>query len=590
MPLPHFSETQLTAYAATHIVERGRAYYTQGRVTSLVCRGTTLFAEVEGNEELAYQVCCTFETDGSIVTRCTCPYDRGGWCKHIVAACFSLLFQPETIEERPSLERLLADLTREQLRTLVLELAAVDPLLVTGVERALDLLHPPETASPHPASQALIDPGALRRKVRSAIHKAPMASSDAYWHIGAAVGKVQQLLDQVWTLTRADLGSNTLPALEAITATYLQEWEALDDSSGEGGRFFFELGAAWTEAVLTVELTRQERLEWADRLKTWQKQLINYGVDDAFECAETAARQGWDYPPLQRVLQGKITRQGAWHGEPPPYADDLAGTRLTILERRGRTQEYLFLAEAEGQDLAYAIMLVRLNRVQEAVDYGLQTLSTPQDALALAMALCEHGEREQSLHIARYGLTLDRTDAGLARWLREQATTLNRYELAQVAAEYALRVEVNLDNYLRLANLLKEQWPQRRTELLAEARQVRSSPIEGWIAIFLHEQLFDDAIYMLESYKGHELLATVADAVATQRPEWVIQISHQQATSIMEGGQAQSYHLAVNWLQRARNAYHLLQREAEWHLYLDSLLHQHKRKYKLVPMLEALRA
>ncbi|HEY1350311.1 MAG TPA: hypothetical protein VGF67_11875 [Ktedonobacteraceae bacterium] len=590
MSLPYFSETQLTAYATPQIVERGRAYYTQGRVTSLVCRGTTLFAEVEGSEELAYQVCCTFEQDGSIVARCTCPYDWGGWCKHIVAACLALLFQPETIEKRPSLERLLANLTREQLHNLVLELVAVDPLLVRGVERALDLQSSPETA-PAPQSRALIDSATLRRQVYRAIHSLDqMSSSDAYWHVDTAVNKIRQLLAQVWTLIRADRGSDALPALEIITETYLQEWETLDDSGGEASSFFFELGAAWTEAVLSVELTPQERLAQINRLKAWQKQLSDYGVDDAFECAETATRQGWDYAPLQRVLQGKITRQGAWRGEPPSYADDLACTRLAILERRGRTQEYLFLAQAEGQDLAYTIMLVRLNRIQEAIDYGLEVVNTQQDALALATALYEQGEREQSLHIARHGLTLNGPDTGLARWLREQAMTLNRHELALTAAEYALRVEVNLDNYLYLADLLKEQWPQRRTELLAEARQARSASRERWVAIFLHEQLFDDAIYMLESYTGHELLARVADIVATQRPDWVIQVSHRQAASIMDSGQAQSYQLAVNWLQRARDAYRLLQQEAEWRLYLDSLLHQHKRKHKLVPMLEALRA
>ncbi len=40
---------------------------------------------------------------------------------------------------------------------------------------------------------------------------------------------------------------------------------------------------------------------------------------------------------------------------------------------------------------------------------------------------------------------------------------------------------------------------------------------------------------------------------------------------------------------KARKAYHLLGREGEWQTYLNELLNQHGRKYKLVPMLKNLR-
>ena len=102
-----------------------------------------------------------------------------------------------------------------------------------------------------------------------------------------------------------------------------------------------------------------------------------------------ATEQGWNYPPLMRILQGEITDKGAWEDEAPSYADALAIARLNVLERQGRFQEYLYLAEAEGQTERYVTMLVRLGRVQEAVDYGLQYLGTTEEALALAKALRE---------------------------------------------------------------------------------------------------------------------------------------------------------------------------------------------------------
>jgi uncharacterized Zn finger protein len=42
-------------------------------------------------------------------------------------------------------------------------------------------------------------------------------------------------------------------------------------------------------------------------------------------------------------------------------------------------------------------------------------------------------------------------------------------------------------------------------------------------------------------------------------------------------------------LKRAREAYRVAGREAEWWAYLQELLERHKRKYSLMPILERLR-
>jgi hypothetical protein len=70
---------------------------------------------------------------------------------------------------------------------------------------------------------------------------------------------------------------------------------------------FSQLGQLWAEVLLSVELSKKERKAWVDELNTWQGEVDDYGIDDAFDIAATAALQSWDYPPLQRVLQGKIT-------------------------------------------------------------------------------------------------------------------------------------------------------------------------------------------------------------------------------------------------------------------------------------------
>src|SRR5260370_9668970 len=382
------TETPILQYTLGELFLRGREYYRQGAVISLVRRGMTLRAEVQDSMPQPYVVRCIFGTDGAITATCTCHYHGSGWCKHIVATCLAAIHQPEKIEEHPTIEALLSDLNREQLQAMLVKLVEREPPLIElteietikgempslGLDSPEPVPPPPLEASPQSAQA---DSKVVRRQVRSIMHSLDhMRASEAYGYVGAVVNEVDRLLDQAWKLIKADNGRPALKLLEAITEEYISDWTELDDSDGELSQFFYELGPAWTEALLSADLSPEERGLWADQLYTWQDDISDYGVDDALAAAHQAALQGWDYPPLQRVLQGNITQQRAWDGEVPVCANDLAKARLSVLERRGRLQEYLYLAEAESQSEKYATMLVRLDPTQEAGAYARNPLRT----------------------------------------------------------------------------------------------------------------------------------------------------------------------------------------------------------------------
>lgn len=134
MPIPHLSETTLRRQATAQSFERGEDYYQSGAVGRLQQRGNTLQAEVEGSEVEPYTVCLTFDDSGVTAADCSCPYDYGGWCKHIVATALACLREPESIEERPTLEALLERLDLPQTRDLVQELIAEQPRLMEIVD------------------------------------------------------------------------------------------------------------------------------------------------------------------------------------------------------------------------------------------------------------------------------------------------------------------------------------------------------------------------------------------------------------------------------------------------------------------------
>ena len=71
MPLPNLTETTIRQHASAESFERGRNYYQQGAVLSLVQRGMVLQAEVEGSKSFPYTVSCTFDANGIIAATCT---------------------------------------------------------------------------------------------------------------------------------------------------------------------------------------------------------------------------------------------------------------------------------------------------------------------------------------------------------------------------------------------------------------------------------------------------------------------------------------------------------------------------------------
>lgn len=563
---------------------RGEDYYEQGAVFSLALRGNALNARVAGSEPVPYEVYVSFDEAGVTGASCSCPYEWGGWCKHIIAALLAYAREPERVQERPALEEVLAGLDPDELRTVLLNLARRDPSLADTIESEVSLSTSPEA---HP-----VNTDAIRRRLRASIQSSGyMDPYSEYPRTGGDLDEARRVLDGAWSLIRAGDGRDALPVLEVITEEYTEaletpEWEMIGDYGGEILDFLEELGAAWTEALLSIDnLTPSEREDWSAKLDVWWGELGEYDAGDAFGAAFRAVEQGWSYPPLVRVLEGEIPDDDFFE---ELFDDLLTIARLNVLERRGRHEEYLRLSEAAGEAVGHAIMLVRLERAKEAVEYGLKRLVTPDEALAVAGALREQGELDAAVRVGEYGLSLEGRKGPLASWVRDLAEGTGRTGLALEAAVAAFRADPDLDSYRKVRELAGENWPERRERLLDHLRQGAPYYPSGHVDVFLHENLIQDAIAVIEESPVEALVAQVADAAIESHPQWVIDTCSEQARRIMDEGRSKYYAEAIAWLAKARDAYLADGREEEWQVYLDELINRHQRKYKLRPMLENL--
>lgn len=132
-PLP-FTEALVREHTSEKVFERGVHYAEADAVRALIRRGKTLSAEVFGSDWRPYQVRVTLRKSGISEARCSCPYDWGGWCKHIVATLLVALEAPAAGEERPPLAETLEDLDREALAALLVALAEERPELLSEIE------------------------------------------------------------------------------------------------------------------------------------------------------------------------------------------------------------------------------------------------------------------------------------------------------------------------------------------------------------------------------------------------------------------------------------------------------------------------
>jgi uncharacterized Zn finger protein len=77
--------------ALPQVFERGKIAYSQkGSILSLIKRGDIFEAEVKGSSMLPYKT--AIDLGGpKMNTSCSCPYEQGGHCKHIVAVGLAIL-------------------------------------------------------------------------------------------------------------------------------------------------------------------------------------------------------------------------------------------------------------------------------------------------------------------------------------------------------------------------------------------------------------------------------------------------------------------------------------------------------------------
>ena len=139
------TEDTIRAKTTDKSFERGVDYLDWGMVERVTQRGNRLFAEVLGSECAAYRIGVTLQDD-DFKAACTCPYDWGGYCKHIVAALLTFVRDDFWVDSRAPIEALLSELNAADLKALIIRIVDENPNIADVID---SFCGGPESPSEH---------------------------------------------------------------------------------------------------------------------------------------------------------------------------------------------------------------------------------------------------------------------------------------------------------------------------------------------------------------------------------------------------------------------------------------------------------
>lgn len=130
MPLPEINEDIIYQLASGRSLIKGREYYEHGAVDEVKIEKGAYIAYVRGSE--LYTVTIS-EKNGKINAECTCPYDWGGVCKHVVAAMIAISHDRRIKEHKKDVEAvnsLLNKVDSNRLKEFLLKILIADSSLL----------------------------------------------------------------------------------------------------------------------------------------------------------------------------------------------------------------------------------------------------------------------------------------------------------------------------------------------------------------------------------------------------------------------------------------------------------------------------
>ena len=565
--LPTISEADIRDISGDKVFERGRSYFRQGAILEPMRQGDQIRAYCEGSDYQPYQVTAEIGPNGLGSIDCTCPYDWGGACKHVVALLLTWLHQPESFQVIAPLDALLAGRSQEELVLLIKEMLKRQPDLA----RLLELPVQPERQTP-------LDLDAFRRQIDYALR---VHDRDDYPDARATASELSSLAETADRFLQGGDWANAGALYALILAEIVPKYDELYDENGnvaivlqqcaEGIAACFEQGSPdpdtrhhWLEVLLEAEL----------------KDVQMGGMDLAYPAAQVVIKQATDEEWAwieARVEQAIANQTGRYSDWPREALVNFLARRLEASGVETQTDALIF---EMGSPRQQAFLLVRRGRFAEAVALARQHFTDlPGLVTDFADALVAAGGGEQAEAYMASQVSTPRGSYYIT-WLGNYAEQSGQLATALQWWRQSLGQSPSLQTYHTLRGVAERlgQWQQTRLELLAELAEKEVWPV--LIDIALEENDAARALELLSKLRGwfsSDYRLRVARAAETDFPQAALEIYRRRIDQLIGMRGRENYRSAAELLVRVRDIYRDQEAWPTWEKYIAHILKENSR-------------
>jgi hypothetical protein len=474
---------------------------------------------------------------------------------------------PTEIIEQQSLEELIAKMSESESKSLLRSLTE-DPTVREQTEVLVAL------TSTKMAGEAAQD---MKRAVEGAFKRLRgLTRSQGLWQLPQIFATLRRYLKISGELLAKGKNQQAVAQVVALTEAYMQLWTDLDGSTGETTKFLTEIAPVLTEAILSNEIGRENRLNLMTRAARWDSQAKDYGVDN--------------FDPVCRALEGGPEAVSALTAPNLSDSDEVLATAwLSVLANNARHRQYLEFAGQAGHHRDYAVYQATQGDIAASIEYAEQYVGDADSSLSVFEQIWAQGAKTEAL---KFGLAmlnrLPQSDGKPAQRIADCAAALGWSDESLRGYQLAFQLSPALGLYDRVKFLAATQWPAISQEIWHQLQ----GEVPGDIAvhIFLQEGKIPELIGAWDKLVRHnsDLLEDVGKAALAEQPDWVIERVSKEAMAIIDGAQSPHYRQAARLLAIVRDAYRASDNDIGWQTYKSGILFTHKYKYTLVPLISPL--
>jgi uncharacterized Zn finger protein len=627
-PFEDLTWNDLTAWAGSKIVSRGKNYQRNGYVEDLArTPDGSLIAWVEGTKRYATKV---FFEDGELESNCTCPY----WdtCKHAMAVVVEYLDCLKQNVKIPKLTnkdrrlKLFAEFGEDEDRLdedddmnefddfssqqgKAADVSFLEPFLKKHTKAQLIELiknlaerHP--NVLEHMLDQIDLSKGTVNNMVDAVRNEIMELSSEPGWRnhwddegytpdYSRVKERLKALLDQGYADEVVALGQELLEA-------GIRQVEISHDE-GETEEEIASCMDAVFQALSQSSLSPAEQMLWAVDRELEDQYSLCEGVEVFWELKQKKADWKKLADDLLKRLQSfpKIKDDGFSSNY---RRNRLTGWIITALENSGRNDEIIPLCEKEAVKTGSYVRLVRMlmeakqwKEAEQWINKGIKATQEkwPGISSQLRTSLREMREKQGDwLQVAALRADDFFSDPTLQ--------TFQEFQKTASKAKVWAKVKPVVMQYLETGKLPQSgsSWPLPETGIpQAKERRPRQFPLtETLIDIAIYEKRPDDVMRWYDQRKSQKAgwwlsefqEDKIAGALADKYPDRAMDIWKRLAANLIAQVKPKAYEKAAVYLGKIQRVQKSQSKDKEWRIYLAEIRKEHARKRKLLEILDGL--